>query len=212
MSNLVIRGALISSFLLLFLGVPLFIEIEWVVTLWLGQCPDYVPIFLRVVMIETLFRTMGNPTITAMHATGKMKMVNLTVGVILLIIVPMSYSFFKIGWPVEWVVAVNVVPWVMVPFIRLYWVNKYCNGKFPIKRYLTKAYLRMPVLAILMYIFPYMVKLQFPEDDVVTFIVVGCTSVITSAVIIYFFAMDEGMKCMSGRIILKICNRITRKN
>lgn len=212
MSNLVIRGALISSFLLLFLGVPLFIEIEWVVTLWLGQCPDYVPIFLRVVMIETLFRTMGNPTITAMHATGQMKMVNLTVGVILLIIVPMSYSFFKIGWPVEWVVAVNVVPWVIVPFIRLYWVNKYCNGKFPIKRYLTKAYLRMPVLAILMYIFPYMVKLQFPEDDVVTFIVVGCTSVITSAVIIYFFAMDEGMKCMSGRIILKICNRITRKN
>lgn len=211
MSKLVIRGALISSFLLLFLGIPLFIEIEWVINLWLGECPDYVPVFLRIVLVETLFRTMGNPTITAMHATGKMKEVNLTVGLFLLIIVPMSYSLFKIGWSVEWVVAVNVVPWILVPFIRLHWVNKYCNGQFPVKKYLTQAYLKMPILAVFMFAVPYIVKLQFHNDDFVTFLAVGCTSVVSSTLFIYFFGMDEAMRNIARTQLVKLYYRIIKK-
>lgn len=194
MSKLVIRGALISCFLLLFLGIPLFIEIDFVINLWLGECPQYVPTFLRIAMIETLFRTMGNPTITAMHATGKMKELNLSVGVILLLIVPISYVLFKIGWEVEQVVAANVIPWIIVPFIRIYWLNKFTQKSFPVREYALRVYCKMPLLALIMFAIPYTIKISSHFNDWGAFILVGFSSATTSAIIIYYLGMDKEMR------------------
>lgn len=208
MSRLVIRGALIASFLLLFLGIPLFIEIEWVINLWLGKCPDYVPIFLRIVLIESLFRTMGNPTITAMHATGQMKEVNYTVGLILLCILPVSYLLFKLGFSVEFVLAANVIPWVIVPFVRIHWLNKYADNRFPTQKYLKQVYCKMPLLAILMFSVPYFIKCQMTDDNFLTFVIVGFASVITSSSVIYFWGMDSEMRLATNNMIKKIISKI----
>lgn len=207
MSKLVIRGALVSSFLFLFLGIPLFIEIEFVIHLWLGECPPYVPIFLRIVMIETLFRTMGNPTITAMHAIGKMKELNLSVGLILLLIVPVSYLLFKMGWEVEQVVAANIIPWIIVPFIRIYWINKFTQKRFPVREYALYVYCKMPLLALIMFAIPYAIKTLSNFNEWITFILIGFTSTITSTIIIYYLGMDREMRQM----IISSLNRMLSK-
>lgn len=107
MSSLVINGARFGCYLFLLLGIPLFVEIEFVLKLWLGQCPEHTVAFMRIVMIETLFKTMGTPTVTAMHATGQMKLLNITVGSILLLIVPVSYVCFRLGLSPEQVLLIN---------------------------------------------------------------------------------------------------------
>ena len=124
MSSLVINGARFGCYLFLLLGIPLFVEIEFVLKLWLGQCPEHTVAFMRIVMIETLFKTMGTPTVTAMHATGQMKLLNITVGSILLLIVPVSYVCFRLGLSPEQVLLINIIPWIVVPFIRVFLVKK----------------------------------------------------------------------------------------
>lgn len=189
-SNLVIRGAQLSSLLLLLLGIPVFLEIEWLINLWLGKTPEYVPIFLRILMIETLFRTMGNPTIMAMHATGKMKMLNLTVGIILLLIVPISYTLFEFGVSVEIVVAANVIPWMIVPFVRIYWLNRYTDNQFPIKRYL-KLYIKIPILAVIIFIISYFVKIGINRNDFFSVILIGIISIIIAFITIYVLGISS---------------------
>ncbi len=194
MSKIVIRGAEFSSYLLLFLGIPLFIEIEFVLNLWLGQVPEHSVAFMRIVMIESFFRSMANPTVTAMHATGKMKMLNITVGVLLLVIVPESYILFKLGMTPEIVMMVNVIPWILCIPLRLYWLRRYTNNEFPVSHFLSHVVLKGVCLAILMFVFPYYVYDLIQEEGWIRFISVGITSVISSGTIIYFLGLDKNMR------------------
>jgi len=208
--SLVCNGARFGCYLYLFLGIPLFIEIEWVLTIWLGECPEHTAMFLRILMIELLFRTMGQPTITAMHATGEMKLVNLTVAIILLTIVPMSYILAWLGYSSEVILAANVIPWIIVPPIRVMWVNKFSGGNFPIKRYVFQVMIKTLILAGLMMIAPYGVyyMTESIDNDLIQFLAVGTTSVISSSLIIYYLGLDKQLR---KKALVKIRTKVKTK-
>lgn len=204
MGSLVCNGAAFGAYLMLFLGIPLFIEIDFVLKLWLGDAPEYTAVFLRIMLIEAVFKTVGTPTITAMHATGRMKEVNLTVAVILLVIVPLSIVLFYLGCTPAQVLAANVIPWIIVPFVRILWVNKYCNGLFPVKRYIVQVYFKTVFLSILMFIPPYLIhQLMNTEVNYIRFITVGIVSCLTSCFVIYIFGLNKQMR-------IKITNRVNK--
>ncbi len=192
MADLVCNGSSYGAYLYLFLGIPLFIEIEWVLNLWLGECPNHTVVFLRIMMVQVLFQTMGHLTVTAMHATGEMKMVNLTVGMLLLTIVPMGYVLAKMGYSPEAVLAACVTPWVFAPIIRVFLVNKYSMGHFPIRRYIFQVLVKTTALALLMFLPPYYVHgFYYGTSGFWRFLCVGATSVITSILVIYFIGLDS---------------------
>lgn len=193
MSSLVCNGAKYGAYLLLILGIPLFIEIEFVLQIWLGQIPEHTPTFMRIMMIQALFVTLGRPTITAMHATGRMKEVNLTVAVILLLILPVSIILFRLGLSPEAVMMANVIPWAIVPFIRILWVNKFSGGMFPIKDYVFGTYFKTVLLATVMYVPPYWVdKLATEWTSWMRFFVVFIISIISSGIII--LSIDRALR------------------
>lgn len=192
MEKLAIRGAYLSSYLFLFLAIPLFIECEWVITLWLGNCPDYVVPFIQIVLVESLFKTMGNPTITVIHATGKMKMNQLTSGLLQLSVLPLSYFLFKLGLSTILIIAICVLPWVLVIPVRLYWCHYY--GNFPVWNFLRTIYIKIPLLACIMYIIPKTIHYIYPHPGLTRFLLVGIVSVITSATIIYFCGLETSIQ------------------
>lgn len=195
MADLVCYGTSFATYLYLFLGIPLFIEIEWILTLWLGQCPEHCSSFLRIVMIQLMFQTLGQLTVTAMHATGKMKAVNLTVGLILLSIVPISYLLSKMGNSSELVLSVCVIPWIIVPFVRVFWVNKYSKGTFPIKRYFINTYIKTCLISIIMFIPPYYMHIAFMDGpEIQRIALVGLTNIIFSCLVIYYIGLDTNMR------------------
>lgn len=192
MERLVIRGAYMSSYLFLILAIPLFIECESVITLWLGQCPAYVVPFIQIVLIESLFKTMGNPTITVIHATGQMKMNQLTSGFIQLLVLPLCYFLFKIGLPTTTIIAICIIPWIFVIPVRLYWCH--CYGKFPVRNYIKSIYIKIPLLACLMYSIPKSVHFFLPDPCIARFLIVGVISVITSVTVIYFLGLEPNVR------------------
>ena len=200
MGSLVCYGASFGCYLLLLFGIPLFIEIEWVLNVWLGECPEHTIMFMRIMMIETLFRTMGTPTITAMHATGQIKVVNLTVAVILLTIVPLSYILLSLDFTPEIVMMANVIPWIIVPPIRVFLVKKYSGGIFPVARYLKDVMLKTLLLAVIMFIPPYCIHwITTDRSGFTQFVLVCCTSLLSSVVVIYYLALNKQLR---GKMIL----------
>lgn len=199
MSSLVINGARLGCYLLLFLGIPLFIKIEWVLNVWLGQCPQYTVAFMRIAMIEAFFRTMGNTTVVAMHAIGRMKVLNLIIAPILLLVLPMSYIFFSLGFSPDIVLLINVCPWMIVPMVRIFLVRKYTGYKFSVKRFVTKVYLNNVCIALLMFAAAYYVSNSIQvENDFVSFLVLGFVNVVTSTAILLLIGLDK-----SERILLR---------
>lgn len=91
MHKLIFVSSKASYLLLLFLGLPLAIEANFVLSLWLGDVPEYTVVFVRLVIVIMLIDSLSGSLITAAQATGRIKLYQTLVGGLLLFIVPISY-------------------------------------------------------------------------------------------------------------------------
>ena len=80
-----------SYFLILFLSIPVILETKYVLSLWLGQVPEYTLIFVRLVIVNTLIDSFTYIIGATVQATGRIKKYQLCVGGILLLNLPLSY-------------------------------------------------------------------------------------------------------------------------
>lgn len=110
------------SLLLLFITIPICIEIDSILDLWLGVVPQYTGGFCCIVLITNCI-TMPSVVVTiAIHSTGRIKMPSFVIGTFYLLVPVISYLFLKLGYGVYTVYLVNsilVVSSMFVNFILL---------------------------------------------------------------------------------------------
>lgn len=97
MHSLMFRSARFSFMLLFFLSLPIILETNYILTLWLGAVPENTVIFARIIIAISLIYTTANPCIIANQATGKVKVYQAVVGGLLLLILPISYFVLRLG-------------------------------------------------------------------------------------------------------------------
>jgi len=194
MISLVLNNSKFAGFLYLFIAVPLFVEVEFVLDIWLGEYPEYTIPFVRIILIQSLIQTLTRPVVMVVHAVGKMKWPNLTAGIALLLAVPMTYIFLKMGLDPVSVFVLNLIPWLLETFFELYFENKYIG--FPIWGFYKKVYLVVFPIALLLVSVPYLAHVYLPMDGWGRFLVVCIISVITSAVTIYYLGLSKHLREM----------------
>lgn len=194
MTRLVINNSKFAGFLYLIIAVPLFVEIEFVLDLWLGEYPEYTTPFVRIILVQSLIQTLTRPVVMVVHAVGKMKEVNLTAGLALLFILPISYVLLKLGVDPITVMMVNIIPWLFETFFELYYEHKFIG--FPIWEFYKKVYLVVFPIAFLLLAVPYLAHIYLPFGGWVRFLVVGTISVITSVVVIYYLGLSKHLREM----------------
>lgn len=191
MVKLSTENSKLAAFLLLFLLVPIFLEIDFVLKVWLGEYPAYAPIFLRIILLQSVVQTMTRPVVMMIHAVGKMKLVNLTAGGALLMILPVSYVFLKLDASPVTVFMVNVIPWFLETFFELLCLKKYISLS-PLAFY-KSVYGRVFPIGILMFILPSLTYWEM-EDGWMRFFAVCIVSVLSSSVLIYSLGLNKAMR------------------
>jgi O-antigen/teichoic acid export membrane protein len=117
MLNLVYLSTRYGSALTLFFALPVFIEIEYILRLWLGTVPKYADSFCRVLILVILVNVMRNPFVAAFHAVGHIRLGNVVCGSLLISTLPIAYIALKHGaspLSVFWITLVitGVAQWV----------------------------------------------------------------------------------------------------
>ncbi len=152
MKKLVFRGARFSFYILLLLSVPILVNTEFIVQLWLGQIPDHTLNFIRLVLIFSMNESLAIPLSTAMMATGNIRNYQLSVGIMQLMNIPFSYVALKLGAPVESVFVIMILVSVVCVFLRLY--NLKIQMNFPIREFVSSVYLKVIMVSILSAVIP----------------------------------------------------------
>ena len=134
MASLVIRSSKFSFYLLYLLSLPIIIEIDQILKLWLKTVPDYSSIFTILVLVVILIDCVSGPLMTAIQATGKIKVYQAVVGSLLTLILPISYTLLKQGYSPEVTLYVNIVISIIALSFRLYLVWKLLD--FPVLRFI----------------------------------------------------------------------------
>jgi O-antigen/teichoic acid export membrane protein len=190
MNSLVIRGAKFSMYLFLLLSLPILMETDFILHLWLVEVPEHTANFIRLSIIGTLMMSVGNTGYTACMATGYIKRYSLWITLTGCTIFPLTWIAFLMGMPVESAYVIFILVYFVVDMVRL-WIMKSLLD-FPVRAFLKEVFLNLLIMAALAVIVPLLFVGSMPQS-LLRFIIVSITSVCCSMAAIWVFglSMDE---------------------
>ncbi len=153
MFTLVCRGAKFSFFLLFILSLPVLIETEYILTLWLKIVPPHAVNFVRLSIVASMVHIVGKTGYTAMMATGKIRNYVLWITIIGCLVFPLTWIAFELGAFPESTYIVFIVVYILVECVRLWIMKKQLD--FPIMMFVNEVIFKIMVVSILSAIIPF---------------------------------------------------------
>jgi O-antigen/teichoic acid export membrane protein len=201
MTNLVIRTSKFSFFLLFILTLPIILEIDYILKLWLKLVPDYTAIFTILILINALIDTVSGPLMAAMAATGKIKVYQLVVGGLSILILPVTYLFFKFGYPPEstFIVSINIA---VVAFVFRLLFTKKQIPEFSIRQFIQEVLIRNIPVILLSVLIPWLI-ISNMHPGFTRLILVTLTSLSISIITIYSVGLKNNERLFIKNAMLK---------
>lgn len=125
MIRLVCSGSKFSFCLVSLLVVPLFARMPFVLSLWLIEVPRYTVEFLQLALLMTMINSMFGPISMGISATGKVKVFQITVAIILFLDLPLSYVLLEMGIPPYSVMYIAIITAFLALVARLLILSHY---------------------------------------------------------------------------------------
>lgn len=202
MNHLVHNGAKYSSYLLIIIGLPVALETEYLIQLWLGQVPEYVIPFIRLTLLQLFFQSIDLPIGLGIHSFGKMKMPNLTSSFAYLSVLPLTYIFLKAGAsPVlAYIISCIAFPTALCTDL---WILRNFSG-FNVKKYVADVFAKSTIIIMISSIVT-LIPGNFLGSGFVRFSTSVALCVCISSITIYSIGLDKHMK---KKVIAKICQKV----
>lgn len=180
-----------TLFLLSIIIVPVVLEIDFVLNIWLNEVPTYTPIFIKITMIICLLSYSNNMLDQGVVASGYMKQLTYITTPMYLLNLPLTYFTLKIGGTPPMAYMVGALPIFLAFLSNLYILKKYTH--FPAYKFFISVFLRNLLLILIASIIPIYIE-QRMTYGIERFLIVCVTSIICTIIILYCFALDKGSK------------------
>ena len=181
--SLVERGSKFSFYIILFFAVPILLETEFILGIWLGKYPEHSIDFVRLTLMLSLIGTLSNTLINLQNATGKIRNYQIVVGGILMLNFPLSYLCLKAGFNPESTYIVAIMVDIACLFARLLFLRKMAG--LPVGRFIRTVLLNVTAVTVVAVILPFIIHLEM-DYGWQRFVTVGFTSVVTVLLSILF--------------------------
>lgn len=196
-NKLIFSASKISFILFLIVSLPIVINIEFVLSVWLGDYPSYAPSFIRIVIISYLIDSCQNPLMAAVHATGNIKVHQMIVGSIKLISIPILYFVMKhTGNPLLGL-SVFSGQTLICAIARTIYIPHLIN--FNLRSFLYEVILKLIILALITIPVPFIVRCLMGATGW-AFVISTCISWLFVFVVSYFYVLSKYEKCLLNRL------------
>lgn len=197
----------LGYFILFLLALPICLEINFVLNLWLGKgnVPECTNIFIVLVSVMSLLSTLSSQISFVVHATGVMMKYQVVTSIVELIIVPMAYIALKMGAspPAVFIVAmiVNAINYIVSLLILRGIVS------FSLRYYAKEVVMPLFLFSICAIIVP-MSANTLLSDGWLRFIIVLLLSCISVFSCFYIFGLNSREREMAKSYTLKYLKEI----
>lgn len=186
MLKLVFRSSKMSFFLILLVSLPIMIEAPYIIQLWLGQTPEYVVPFMRVIIVISAIDAMAQPLMTTAHATGKIALYQSVVGTMTMLNIPISYVFLSLGFGPIVVFRISLVISLVNLFLRLWIVKRLVN--FPVSDYIMNVFAKCFLIAVLSSVVPLLIH-EYSQQSTLSFLMVVLFSLLSATTMIWLIGL-----------------------
>lgn len=201
MHNLLYLSSKFSYYLILLLSIPVIFETHWLLELWLKIVPDYSVSFFRIIIFTSYVEALAYPLIVSAMATGNVKTWNISIGMILLMIVPISYIALKCGASPLSVFIVHLICVVISQIVRLFILRKLIS--LSIREYVKKVIFPISSVSILAFALSAIIYVKYSSETFSNVITVIMSSVFICLVSIF----TVGINVKERNMIMEVLNK-----
>lgn len=189
--QLVYSTSKISYFILFYISLPVILNIEFVLHLWLGEYPIYAPTFIKVIIIYYLIDSFQAPLWQAVHATGNIRTHQIIVSSIKIIAIPFSYLVLKLGYPGHYALMIWAGLNGMCAIARTIYLQKLIN--LDLRYYSIAIVGKIILISLLGLPIPYYVY-QLCTSQWQCLVLSSLCAFTVNGIIIYFLGLDSKEK------------------
>lgn len=205
MNKLVCRSSKFAFFLLLLLAMPVYIETDFILTLWLGIVPEHTVAFFRLTIIASALSVIGNSGNCACQATGNVKSFSSVMAIITISVFPFTYIGFKIGIQVESAYVVYIFINSTLIIVRMLFLKKLV-GLLP-RLFVGSVLLPVMIVTTTSSLLPLLVH-NCMDSSYVRLISVCIVSFLSACMIIYLVGLTKGERAfLIGAVRSFICKK-----
>ncbi|MDO4929667.1 MAG: hypothetical protein Q4E59_00880 [Bacteroidales bacterium] len=136
-----------SYIMMLTVCVPIFMQTDFILNLWLADVPAYTAIFVKLVIVDALLTSLGAGLSTLYEASGKVAIFKILLSIILLSSVLLGYTAFRLGYP-PYSILICYCVMTLVDRIVTVILLKY-KLKIPVRELISFSYMNSLLLTIL---------------------------------------------------------------
>ena len=200
MFTLICRGAKFAYFLMFVFALPVLVETDYILTIWLKIIPPHAVNFGRLTIIALMVNIIGKTGYTAVMATGNIRSYVIWITSIGCLVFPLSWVAFKFGAPPEATYIIYIIVYFLVEVIRLWLMREILQ--FPILLFVKEVLVKISVVTILSVIIP-LVFTVLIEPSLIRTICSIILCLLSAASSIYLFGLTTNERSLIVETIVK---------
>lgn len=191
MFRLVFSSTRYSFYLMWLIALPVLLLTPQIIIFWLGQTPEYVIVFTRLIILITIIDALAHPLMTVAQAIGDLKLYQTIISGSLLLNIPLSYFALKFGMMPDAVFKISLTISILCLFFRVFIINHLID--FPIKDYLIKVFGNIIVVTFATSIMPVLCYRFFPLQGIPRLVVISIICLLSTLTITFWggFSVNE---------------------
>jgi O-antigen/teichoic acid export membrane protein len=159
LEQLIFRSSRFSFLLLFTLTVPIMLNIDFLLKIWLKTVPEYADVFCNLTIIASLLETLSAPLWITMQATGRIKKYQICISTVIGLNPLFAYFFLKNGFSPVVVLMVKIPIDVVCLAIRLLFVQSNINVK--IFSFVKNVLYRVVLIVLIVLPLPYLLSKHY---------------------------------------------------
>ena len=192
-NNLIIKGSKISMLLFIIVMLPIIIEVNTLLSLWLVEVPAHTIVFTRLCLVASLCNAFSGLLVYGALATGKVKKYQIVMSSIISLQFFAVWILFSLGVEPEFMYISEMLCYIVALVARLTLLKGMIN--FPVARYLSEVVLKCMLVFLLSFILPYYLH-TIIDGWFLRIVCVFSTSIIVSSVLAFALALTISEKEM----------------
>jgi O-antigen/teichoic acid export membrane protein len=190
-TNLVYTGTLWACYLVLLLSLPVLLETEFILKLWLTIVPEYTIIFVQLIMVSVIVDLLSKNLTTLIMATGNVRFYQCLNGSLLILIIPISILLLKWGFQPYITLIVSIIISFISLIIRILILRK--RELISIKFFILKVLSKIFLIVICSLAFPILLKIKL-EDSFASAILIMLITSASTLLSIYYIGVTQKEK------------------
>ena len=130
MIRLALRQSKYTFTLLSMFALPLLLDTEFILKIWLKEVPDYSVVFCKLIILVSLTAQLSSGLMTLLQANGKISVYQVTISLVMLTSIPMAYMVLKMKMHPSSVVLVLLLVECICFVVRVFFSHKLVGVKF----------------------------------------------------------------------------------